>query len=94
MTGFPPGVATSYEINTASAIACKSDASITYGQCVSLLATKVLSAVPLGGLTLTAGDYRFATMARLNSVLKLNSSGKSTSQFIIKISPGLAVTPN
>lgn len=94
ITGFPPGLATSVQINTVSAIGCLRDAGTAYNTCVGLPATKVMSGVPLGGQTLTAGVYKYATTAALNGVLTLDGGGKATSQFIIQIGTGLAIAPN
>lgn len=94
ITGFPPGVATSLQINTASAIACKSDIGTTYGTCVGLTPTAIKSGVPLGGTTLTAGIYKYAATAALNGILTLNGGGSATSQFIFQIGTGFAIAPN
>ncbi|KAI9862993.1 MAG: hypothetical protein M1824_000679 [Vezdaea acicularis] len=86
VTGFPPGVASAININTPSANLCKSQAHTTYGVCVGLTPTKILSGTPLGaGQTLLPGIYKFATTASLSGVLTLDAAGNSNGQFIFQI---------
>ncbi len=92
VTGFPPGVASSIQINTASAIRCQSETATTYGTCVGLPATRVLTGVPLGGRTLTPGVYKFATTAELNGVLTLDALFNSNAQFIFQVGTSFLTT--
>lgn len=85
VTGFPPGTATSIEIGSAIAIASQAEAGTTYGACLALNSTAVLSGVPLAGLTLGAGVYSFATTATLAGTLTLDASGDPNAQFIFQI---------
>lgn len=85
VTGFPPGVASSIEINTPAAVQCQSDARNAYGTCVGLPATRVLTGVPLGGKTLTPGVYKSATTAALDGVLTLDAQGNANGQFFFQI---------
>jgi hypothetical protein len=94
ITGFPPGVATSIQINSPGAIACNSDAGTAYGACVGLTPTNILSGQPLDGKTLTPGVYQYATTAALNGVLTLDGGGSAASQFIIQIGTGLSIGAN
>jgi len=84
-TGFPPGVASAFEVGSASAIACEAQAATTYGSCTGLAPTRDLTGVPLGGKTLTAGVYKFDTTADLSGVLTLDGRNKATAQFIFII---------
>ncbi len=92
VTGFPPGVASSIEINTPAAVQCQSDAHTAYGTCVGMTPTQVLTGVPLGGQTLTPGVYKFATTAELNGILTLDAQGDSTGQFLFQIGSGFSTT--
>ena len=94
VTGFPPGTATSIEIGTPSAIACESQAAITYQSCRSQTTTKDLSGTPLAPLTLGPGVYNFATTATLNGILTLDAGGNANAQFIFKIGTSFSTSAN
>lgn len=84
VTGFPPGVATSKEIGSSIAIASQAEAATTYGACLALTPTTVLSGVPLAGLTLAPGVYSFSASASLAGTLTLDASGNPNAQFIFQ----------
>lgn len=84
VTGFPPGVATSIEIGSAIAIASQAEAGTTYGACLALTPTTILSGVPLGGLTLGPGVYSYSTTASLAGTLTFDASGDPNAQFIVQ----------
>lgn len=84
VTGFPPGTATSTEIGSAIAIASQAEAGTTYGACIGLTPTTVLSGIPLAGLTLGPGIYNYATTATLAGILTLDANGDPNAQFIIQ----------
>lgn len=84
VTGFPPGVATSIEIGSSIAIASQAEAGTTYGACLALTPTTVLSGVPLDGLTLDPGVYSYSTTASLAGTLTFNASGDPNAQFIVQ----------
>lgn len=92
ITGFPPGTATTIEVTTVAAANCEAQAGTTYNTCKGLATTTDLSGTPLGGLTLLAGVYNFATTAALSGTLKLNAAGNANAQFIFKIGTAFSTT--
>ncbi|MCJ1347165.1 hypothetical protein MMC31_005386 [Peltigera leucophlebia] len=90
VTGFPPGTATSIEIGSAIAIASEAEAGTTYGTCVGLTPTFILSGDPLAGLTLGPGIYQYSTTAVLAGTLTLDASGDPDAQFIFQIGTSIS----
>ncbi len=83
VTGFPPGVVVSGTIHAADAVALAAQNSVTtaYNSLAGQSCTQDLTGQNLGGLTLTAGVYCFASSAQLTGTLTLNGPGV----FIFKI---------
>jgi Ice-binding-like/Putative Ig domain len=83
VTGFPPGIVVSGTIHAADAVALAAQNSVTtaYNSLAGQPCTQDLTGQNLGGLTLTAGVYCFASSAQLTGTLTLNGPGV----FIFKI---------
>ena len=92
ITGFPPGTATTIEVHTLAAVNCEAQAGTTYNTCKGLATTTDLTGTPLGGLTLLAGVYNFATTAALSRTLKLDAAGNANAQFIFRIGTTFSTT--
>lgn len=82
VTGFPPGTATTTEIGSSIAVASQAEAGTTYGTCVGLTPTDILSGVPLDGLTLGPGVYHWATTGTLAGTFTFDAGGDPNAQFI------------
>jgi type VI secretion system secreted protein VgrG len=73
LTGFGPGVVLgSTHLNDAAAITAQSDAATAYGALAAMSFDQNLTGQNLGGLTLSAGVYRYSSSALLNGVLTLD----------------------
>lgn len=90
--GFPPGTATTIEVNAVAAANCEAQAGTTYITCKGLATTTDLSGTPLGGLTVVAAIYNFTTTAALSGTLKLNAAGNAKAQFIFKVGTAFSTT--
>lgn len=88
-TGFPPGTASCFEVGSPLAIGSEAEAATTFGDCAALTFTQELSGVPLGGLTLGPGVYKFATAAALNGNVILDAAGDPNVQFIFQVGTAL-----
>jgi hypothetical protein len=86
VTGFPPGVVVSGTIHAADATAAAAQISLTtaYNTLSGQACTQNLTG-DLGGLTLTAGVYCFASSAGLTGTLTLNAQGNANAVFVFKI---------
>lgn len=84
-TGFPPGTASCFEVGSTVAIGSEAEAATTFGDCAALNFTQDLSGVPLAGLTLGPGVYKFSTTASLAGNVTLDAAGDPDSQFIFQI---------
>ena len=84
-TGFPPGTASCFEVGSSVAIGSEAEAATTFGDCAALTFTQDLSGVPLGGLTLGTGVYKFTTTAALAGNVTLDAAGDTNAQFIFQI---------
>lgn len=84
ITGFPPGVATTTEVDSPIAVASQAEALTTFNTCKGLTPATPLTG-PLGGITLGPGVYKFATTASLAGTLTLNASGNVNAQFIFQV---------
>lgn len=87
VTGFPPGIVVSGAIHAAdaSAASAQADAIIAYNNLAGQATTQDLTGQDLGGMTLVAGVYNFATSAQLTGTLTLNAAGNPNAVFIFKI---------
>jgi hypothetical protein len=92
ITGFPPGLVggTIHSADATAALA-QSDLTTTYNSAAGATCPpgNVLTGTDLGGLTLTAGVYCFATSAQLTGTLTLNAQGNQNGQFIFQIGTAL-----
>jgi hypothetical protein len=90
ITGFPPGTVNG-TINTTDALAMQAQMDLTgaYNSAASQPCGGVLTGQNLGGQTLTAGVYCFASSAQLNGNLILNAQGDANAVFIFQIASTL-----
>jgi len=95
-TGFPPGVVTGGTIHQNDAVAqqAQSDLTTAYNALAGLPCGTVLTGQDLGGQTLTAGTYCFATSAQLTGTLTLDAQGNPNAQFIFQIGSTLTTASN
>ena len=86
VTGFPPGTVTG-AIDAANAIAKQAQMDLTsaYNVAAAQPCGGVLTGQNLGGQTLTAGVYCFASSAQLNGNLILDAQGNTNAVFIFEI---------
>lgn len=86
ITGFPPGVVVG-TIHSADAAAANAQTSLTsaYNDLVGRTGATDLTGQDLGGLTLTAGVYKFTSSAQLTGTLTLNGQGNPNALFIFQI---------
>jgi hypothetical protein len=87
VTGFPPGSTTAppLHLNDATAIQAQNDLTTAYNAVASTPCTTTLTGIDLGGLTLTAGVYCFASSAQLTGTLTLDAQGNPNAVFLFKI---------
>lgn len=85
ITGFPPGVATFIHATDALAASAQSDALSAYTAAALLTTTTVLTGADLGGMTLTAGVYTFASSAGLTGTLTLDGQGNPNALFVFQM---------
>jgi ice-binding like protein/PEP-CTERM motif-containing protein len=86
ITGFPPGtVAGTIEAANASAMQAQMDLTGAYNAAAAQPCGGALTGQNLGGQTLTAGVYCFASSAQLNGNLILNAQGDANAVFIFQI---------
>jgi hypothetical protein len=86
VTGFPPGtVSGTIDAGNASAMQAQMDLTGAYNVAASQPCGGVLTGQNLGGQTLTAGVYCFASSAQLNGNLILNAQGDANAVFIFQI---------
>ncbi len=87
ITGFPPGIISSGTQHSADALALQAQSELTtaYNTAAGLIPTSTLTGMDLGGMTLTAGVYFFATSAQLTGTLTLDGSGDPNATFIFQI---------
>lgn len=91
-TGFPPGTASCFEVGSSVAIGSEAEAAKTFGDCAALTFTSDLSGVPLGGLTLGPGVYKFSTAAALAGNVTLDAAGDPDVQFIFQVGTALGTS--
>lgn len=88
ITGFPPGVVVPPgTLHSADAAAAQAQIDVTtaYNTLAGLPPTATLTGQDLGGLTLTAGVYFFATSAGLTGDLRLDAQGDPYAVFVFQI---------
>ena len=90
ITGFPPGtVSGTIDAANASAMQAQMDLTGAYNSAAAQPCGGVLTGQNLGGQTLTAGVYCFASSALLNGTLTLNAQGNANAVFIFEIGGAL-----
>lgn len=86
ITGFPPGtVSGTIDATNALAMQAQMDLTGAYNLAAAQPCGGVLTGQNLGGQTLTAGVYCFASSAQLNGNLILNAQGDANAVFIIQV---------
>ncbi|MCJ1254253.1 hypothetical protein MMC24_002067 [Lignoscripta atroalba] len=85
ITGFPPGVSGEVHGADAAALAAKNDATSAYNAAAALTPTRVLTGMDLGGMTLGAGVYSFASSAGLTGRLTLDGRNNANSVFVFQM---------
>ena len=85
ITGFPPGAATATDDDDTLAANAQSDALSAYNTAAGMTTTTVLTGADLGGMTLTAGVYTFASSAGLTGTLTLNGQGNPNALFVFQM---------
>jgi hypothetical protein len=87
VTGFPPGVVTDGTIHAAdpAAALAQSDLTTLYSDLAGSACNDSLTGQDLGGKTLAAGVYCFATSAQLTGTLTLDAQGNPNAVFIFQI---------
>ncbi len=95
LTGFPPGIVTG-TIDAANAIAMQAQTDLTgaYNAAAAQPCGGVLTGQNLGGQTLTAGVYCFASAAQLNGNLILNAQGNANAVFLFEVGGTLTTLSN
>lgn len=84
--GFPPGtVSGTIDAANANAMQAQMDLTSAYNVAAAQPCGGVLTGQNLGGQTLTAGVYCFASSAQLNGTLTLNAQGDANAVFIFEI---------
>lgn len=96
VTGFPPGQVIGGTIHTGDALAlqAQNDTTLAYVTLAGQAPTQDLSGQDLGGLTLTAGVYRFASSAQLTGALRLDAQGDPNAVFVFQIGSSLTTASN
>jgi hypothetical protein len=86
ITGFPPGLVNG-TIHTTDAVAgqAQSDVTTAYNSLAGQAPDADLTGQDLGGLTLTAGVYKFSSSAQLTGTLTLDAQGVGGAVFIFQI---------
>ncbi|MCJ1421330.1 hypothetical protein MMC32_007693 [Xylographa parallela] len=84
ITGFPPGISGTVHGADAMAQGAQKDAMTAYTELAALTPTSVLTGKDLGGMTLAAGVYNFASSGQLTGSLILDGKGNSGSFFVFQ----------
>jgi type VI secretion system secreted protein VgrG len=86
ITGFPPGIVLGTIHNDdAVAMQAQADALTGYNYLAGLASTQNLTGEDLGGLTLDAGVYFFASSAQMTGTLNLDFQGQSNMTIVFQI---------
>jgi hypothetical protein len=87
VTGFPAGLVATGTIHSADAAsrAAQDGVTLAYNKLVAQACTRDLTGQNLGGQSLTAGVYCYASSAQLTGTLTLNAQGNPHATFIVKI---------
>lgn len=87
ITGFPPGSVSDGTIHSADATALQAQVDLVtaYDDAASRSVTADLTGQDLGGMTLTAGVYKFSSSAQLTGTLILDAQGDPEAVFIFQI---------
>ena len=85
ITGFPPGISGSQHGADATAQTAHSDAMTAYTALAALQSTTSLTGQDLGGKTLNAGVYNFASSAGLTGILTLDGQNNASAQFVFQM---------
>jgi len=96
ISGFPPGVVVNGTIHSADAVAmqAQNDANTGYNTLAGLAPNQNLTGQDLGGLTLPAGVYFFASSAQLTGTLTLDTQGDPNALFVFQIGSTLTTASN
>jgi hypothetical protein len=96
VTGFPPGIVINGTIHANDAVAqqAQSDLTVAYNSLAGLACGTNLTGQDLGGLTLQAGVYCFASSAQLTGILTLDAQGDPNAEFIFQIGSTLTTASN
>ena len=94
ITGFPPGL-TLGTVHQTDAVAAQAQSDVTtaYNFLAGQPMTADLTGQDLGGMTLTAGVYRFSSTAQLTGTLTLDAQGTPDAVFIFQIGSSLTTAP-
>lgn len=93
ITGFPPGVLTppsSFFMGFPATLAAQNNLTAAYNQAAGLVFTQDLTGQSLGGQTLIAGVYRFATTSALDGILTLDGQNNPNANFVFQIGTSFA----
>lgn len=95
ISGFPPGTVNG-TVHNADAVAAQAQSDLTtaYNSAAGRACNTVLTGQNLGGLTLTAGVYCFASSAQLTGVVTLDAQGDPNGVFIFQIGSSLTTASN
>jgi len=95
ITGFPPGTVNgTIDAANAAAMQAQMDLTSAYNVAAAQPCGGVLTGQNLGGQTLTAGVYCFASSALLNGTLILNAQGNANAVFIFEVGGALTTLTN
>jgi hypothetical protein len=96
ITGFPPGLVSGGTTHAGDAVAlqAQSDVTAAYVKLAGLPCGHTETGTDLGGLTLVAGTYCFASSAQLTGKLVLDAKGDANAQFVFQIGSKLTTASN
>jgi hypothetical protein len=96
ITGFPPGLVGGGAIHSGDGVTlqAQNDTTTAYVALAGEAVTQDLTGQDLGGKTLTAGVYRFASSAQLTGNLTLDAEGDPEAVFVFQIGSTLTTASN